>query len=319
MSSSRANLGTALALAAYFSLTVSDTFSKLLAGALDPFEVAFSGGLFGLLLIPFVCHRPRQWVDIVRPNYPRVWFTRAICVFVATAASVKSFMLLPLPEALSLMFLAPLFITIISVIFLKEHVTFWAWLAVFLGFGGILIVLRPGIKPFSEGDFWALIAAVACAVSITSCRFATKEKPLALFGSTLVGPFVGNGILMGFSATWPQNTTIAFYLFGYGFLAALGQLFMMMATDRAPANRVALPQYSQMIWGVIISYIVFHQGIDMWTYIGITALMLSGILNWIRQTIRYQKMALRDLKERYKASRAHRRMRVVARKMRRKT
>lgn len=297
--------GMALALGAYASFSISDAFSKLLAGQLDPFEVAFSGGVFGFLILPFICKPHESYLDIVRPQQKAMWFLRAACVFVATAASVEAFMLLPMPEALSLMFLMPLFVTILSVVLLKEKVTAWAWLAVVLGFVGVLIVLRPGVRPLNLGHLCALLAAVANAGSVIAYRLASTEGVrLSLFGSSLIGPLVGNGVLMGLHARWPASVEAWVYLFGYGFLAALGQLLMMLATARAPANRVALPQYTQMIWGVVLSYLVFKQPLDSWTFVGIFVLTISGMLNWIRQRIRYERMAMKERMERKKARKA---------------
>ncbi|WP_230975848.1 DMT family transporter [Acetobacter garciniae] len=297
--------GMALALGAYASFSISDAFSKLLAGQLDPFEVAFSGGVFGFLILPFIRKPHESYLDVFRPKKKAMWVLRAACVFVATAASVEAFMLLSMPEALSLMFLMPLFVTILSVVLLKEKVTLWAWLAVVLGFIGVLIVLRPGVRPLNMGHLCALVAAFANAGSVIAYRLADKETVrLSLFGSSLIGPLVGNGLLMGLHATWPATITAWVYLFGYGFLAALGQLLMMLATARAPANRVALPQYTQMVWGVVLSYVVFHQPLDGWTFVGIFVLTASGMLNWIRQRIRYEHMAMKERLERKKARKA---------------
>lgn len=285
--------GMALAFGAYALFSISDAFSKLLAGSLNPFEVAFSSGVFGLLLLPFVRKPHESYLDVFRPRLRGTWVLRAVCVFVATAASVKAFMLLSMPEALALMFLMPLFVTILSVTLLKEKVTAWAWLAVILGFIGVLIVLRPGVRPLNLGHLCALLAAFANAGSVIAYRLSSAETVrLSLLGSSLVGPLVGDGLLMGLNATWPATAEAWIYLFGYGFLAALGQLLMMLATARAPANRVALPQYSQMVWAVAFSYLLFHQSLDGWTFVGIIVLTASGLLNWIRQRIRYESLVI---------------------------
>ncbi|MBV1833616.1 DMT family transporter [Novacetimonas pomaceti] len=287
--------GMMLAFAAYSSFSVSDAYSKLLAGQLDPFEVAFSGGVFGFLIIPFIRKKNESYLDIFSPQRPAMWLVRAIATFVATAASVEAFMLLPMPEALSLMFLMPLFVTILSVSLLKEKVSSWAWASVILGFIGVLIVLRPGMRALHLGHLCALVAAVANAVGVIAYRLAGTNTPrLSLFGSSLFGPLVGDGLLMLGHAHWPHGLKTWFFLFGYGFLAALGQLLMMMATARAPANRVALPQYSQMLWAVAFSYFLFHQSLDGWTFVGITVVTFSGMLNWMRQRIKYEELALRE-------------------------
>ncbi|GBR36541.1 DMT family transporter [Gluconobacter kondonii] len=287
--------GILLALLGYAAFAISDACSKGLAGHLDPFEVAFSGGVFGFLLLPFIRRPDEPYSDIFATNRPGMWVLRAVSTFVSTAASVMAFMLLPMPEALSLMFLMPFFVTIISVTILKEKVSFWTWLSVGIGFLGVLIVLRPGARAFHLGHVCAIVAALANASSVVAYRLAgDKSARLSLFGSSLFGPLIGDGLLMITHASWPHGLRVWALLFGYGFLAALGQLFMMMATAVAPANRVALPQYSQMVWAVAFSYLLFHQPLDNWTFMGIIVVTLSGMLNWIRQKLRFERMALEE-------------------------
>ncbi|MCX5616109.1 DMT family transporter [Bombella sp. TMW 2.2559] len=283
--------GIVLALIGYAFFSISDACSKGLAGRLDPFEVAFFGGVFGLLIVPLLKRPNESYKVLVVSSHPWLWLVRAAAVFVATAGSVEAFMLLPMPEALSLMFLMPFFVTIVSVLFLKEQVTGWAWLSVLLGFAGVMIVLRPGVKALQFGHVCAIVVAMASAVSVIAYRFAGKETSrLTLYGSSLFGPLVGDGILMVQHFVLPHGVSEWLLLFGYGFLAAAGQLLLMLAASIAPANRVALPQYSQMVWIVAFSYFVFNQPVDMWDGIGIAVVTLSGMLNWLRQKIRFEKM-----------------------------
>ncbi|WP_040509378.1 DMT family transporter [Gluconobacter morbifer] len=287
--------GILLALIGYALFSISDACSKGLAGQLNPFEVAFSGGLFGFLILPFIRKPEESYSDIFATDRPGMWVLRAVSTFVSTAASVMAFMLLPMPEALSLMFLMPFFVTIISVTLLKEKVSGWTWLSVGIGFLGVLIVLRPGVRAFHLGHLCAIIAAVANATSVIAYRLAGNNSArLSLFGSSLFGPLIGDGLLMLGHITWPHGLKTWAILFGYGFLAALGQLFMMLATAVTPANRVALPQYTQMIWAVAFSYLLFHQSLDMWSFIGIVVVTLSGMLNWVHQKIRFERMALEE-------------------------
>lgn len=285
--------GMMLSFAAFALFSISDACSKGLAGQLDPFEVAFSGGIFGFLILPFIRKPQESYSDIFATDRPSMWLLRAFATFVSTASSVMAFMLLPMPEALSLMFLMPFFVTLISVGILKEKVSGWTWLSVGVGFLGVLIVLRPGVRAFHLGHLCAVIAAMANAASVIAYRLAGNQSArLSLFGSSLFGPLIGDGLLMLAHATWPHGAGNWALLFGYGFLAALGQLFMMMATALAPANRVALPQYSQMLWAVAFSYLLFHQPLDNWTFVGIVIVTLSGMLHWVRQKLHYERLAL---------------------------
>lgn len=287
--------GMMLSFIGFALFSISDACSKGLAGQLDPFEVAFSGGVFGFLILPFIRQPHESYTDIFATDRPSMWLLRAVSTFVSTAASVMAFMLLPMPEALALMFLMPFFVTLISVVLLKEKVSGWTWLSVAVGFLGVLIVLRPGARAFHLGHLCAVIAAMANAASVIAYRLSGQNSArLSLFGSSLFGPLIGDGLLMLAHASWPHGAVTWLLLFGYGFLAALGQLLMMMATALAPANRVALPQYSQMLWAVAFSYLLFNQPLDSWTFVGIVVVTLSGLLHWIRQKLRYERMALED-------------------------
>ena len=274
--------GMMLAFAAFASFSISDAYSKLLAGQIDPFEVAFFGGVFGLPLIPFIRGKNESYRDLFVVRQPVMWLVRAAATFAATAASVEAFMLLPMPEAFSLIFLMPLFVTVLSVVLLREKVSTLGWLSVIMGFVGVLIVLRPGLRALQFGHLCALIAAVASAVGVIAYRLSGKNTPrLSMFSSSLCGPLLGNGVLMLAHARWPHGANIWMFLFGYGFLAALGQLLMMLATTRAAASAIALPQYSQMLWAVAFSYYVFHEPLDSWTFVGVAVIIASGLFKWV--------------------------------------
>ncbi|MFT8978253.1 DMT family transporter, partial [Gluconobacter oxydans] len=181
--------GILLALLGYAAFSISDACSKGLAGHLDPFEVAFSGGVFGFILLPFIRRPDEPYSDIFATTRPGMWILRAVSTFVSTAASVMAFMLLPMPEALSLMFLMPFFVTIISVTILKEKVSFWTWLSVAVGFLGVLIVLRPGARTFHLGHVCAIVAALANASSVVASRVGGAGSPRRYrVGSSRVGP-----------------------------------------------------------------------------------------------------------------------------------
>lgn len=270
-------VGTLLAFAGFAAFSISDLFSKLLTGSLGPFEVAFSGGVFGILLLPAVKGKNESWRDLFPRAHWGVWLLRALSVFLATALSVEAFMLLPMAEAMALMFLCPFVTNLLSVFVLREPVRVSSWLATMTGFVGVLIVLRPGVREIGLGELCALGVAVVLALNVVSFKLGEgKETPLAAFSATLVGPLVGNGILMIRSFRWPETPLVWEYLFGYGFLMALGQFCLMRASARVPSSRVSLMQYSQMLWTVLFSLLIFHDHLDHWTMLGIAIILLSG-------------------------------------------
>jgi drug/metabolite transporter (DMT)-like permease len=91
-------------------------------------------------------------------------------------------------EAFCLLFLLPSFVTILSVIFLKEDVRWQRWAAVFVGFAGVLVVLRPGFRELSIGHLAAAIGGLTAAISIVVLRkMGPAEKRLSLYGAALLG------------------------------------------------------------------------------------------------------------------------------------
>ncbi|PTQ10192.1 EamA family transporter [Sphingomonas oleivorans] len=284
------NNGVLLAFLSYSAFALSDASVKLLEGTLDPFQVAFTGALLGLAVLPFIRRPEDRYGDVFATSRRDLWLLRAGAAMVGTVCSVIAFTTLPMPEAFVLIFLMPLFVTILSVLFLKEQVGPWRWTAVVLGFLGVLVVLRPGFRDLHGGHLAAFACGLASAASVVALRHArVSDKPISLFGSGLVGSLVGNGILMLPGLVLPDGRQIIFLL-GYGLLAALGQMLLILAAQRAPASQIAPPQYSQMVWAVALSYLLFDQPVDVATFIGIAIIIGAGLLTWARERIRFTRM-----------------------------
>ncbi|MCC2978007.1 DMT family transporter [Sphingomonas sp. PL-96] len=275
-----------IAFLSYAAFAISDASVKLVEGRINPFEAAFVGALLGFAALPFIRKPDERLGDLLRTTNRPLWLLRAGASAACTVCSVIAFTRLPMPEAFALIFLMPLFVTLLSVVFLKEIVGPWRWAAVVLGFVGVLIVLRPGLRAIGPGHVAALAAGFTSALSIISFRLASpQEKRMSLFGAGLIGPLLVNGVLMLPAFTVPALADLVL-LASYGLLAAAGQALLMTATLRLPASQVAPPQYSQMIWAVLFSYCLFRQPVDAATFLGIAVIVLAGLLTWLRERVR---------------------------------
>lgn len=279
----RTAAGVLLAFASYASFSCSDAAIRLLHGAIDPFELAFLGALLGLAALPFVRQPGERWGDLVRVERPWLWIGRAAGTAVSTVTSVIAFTDLPMPEAFALIFLMPLFVTILSVLFLHEHVGRWRWAAVCMGFVGVLVVLRPGFRALSLGHAAAVAAGLSTSVAVLMVRLGGgRETALATYGAGLAGPLFVNGLLMLPHIAVPSESSVPLIL-AYGLLAAAGQALLLLAAQRASANRIASPQYSQMLWAVWFGAVLFHEPVDRATVLGIAIIMAAGVLTWARE------------------------------------
>ncbi|MBV2143211.1 DMT family transporter [Falsochrobactrum sp. TDYN1] len=275
--------GIFLAFASYAAFAVSDACVKFIDGTLSPYEIAFYGAVLGVLAIPFTKKPEDAWSDMFRTTNIRLWLLRTVTATMGVIGSVVAFTHLSMAEAFALIFLLPAFVTILSVLFLKEQVGWRRWSAVAIGFLGVMIVLRPGFRELSIGHLGALGGGFGGAMSIVIFRVMGKsEKRISLYTAGLIGPIIICGLLMipGYQTPGAQQWL---YLAGYGLLAALANILLMLAAQYAPASAIASPQYSQMLWAILFGYFIFNDRIDMPMLIGIVLITISGLFTFIRE------------------------------------
>lgn len=283
--------GVCLAFVAYFAYALSDASVKLLEGGIHPLQSAFFGGVFGIAAIPFLLSPGERWHYAFRSRNRRMWVLRAIAAVTGALGSITAFTYLSMAEAFSLLFLMPAFVTVMSVLFLKEDVGWRRWAAVILGFIGVLIVLRPGFRALNIGHAGAVIGGFSGAMTIVLMRaMGGKERRISLYGAGLVGLILVSGVLMVPYFRWP-TTGQWIWLAGYGLLAAVGNTLVMMASARAPATLVAPPQYSQMLWAIILGYFVFGDRLDWPMAVGVALIIASGLITFLREKVRAPTVA----------------------------
>ncbi|KRE89533.1 hypothetical protein ASG87_04195 [Frateuria sp. Soil773] len=275
--------GVLLGFLAFAAYALSDAFVKRLEGSLPAYEAVFFGALLGLTALPFIKRRDDRWREVLVARRQGLWLVRAAAGAVGNTAAVIAFTALPMAEAFALIFLLPVFVTLLSVLVLREHVGWRRWAAVVAGFAGVLVVLRPGFRVLGAGHLAAIVCGLAGAVSMIALRQAgPHEKRVTLYGAGVVGPMLLAGLLMLPDFRWPDPGQ-AGLLLGYGLLAALAAVLLMLATQKAPANRVAPTQYSQMVWAVLLGYALFHDRLDWPMALGIAIILGAGLFTFVRE------------------------------------
>lgn len=275
--------GVLLGFMAFAAYALSDAFVKSLRGSLPAYEAVFFGAALGLTALPFIKGDGDRWREVLFAQRQGLWLVRAIASAVGSIAAVIAFTALPMAEAFALIFLLPIFVTILSVLVLKEHVGWRRWSAVMAGFIGVLVVLRPGFRVLGVGHLAAIICGLAGAISMIALRLAgPHEKRITLYGAGMVGSMLITGLLMLSEFHWPSLHQWLLLL-GYGLLAALASVLLMLATQKAPANHVAPTQYSQMLWAVLLGYVVFHDPLDWPMAIGIAIILGAGLFTFVRE------------------------------------
>lgn len=275
--------GVLLGFAAFAAYAISDAFVKSLRGSLPAYEAVFFGAVLGLSALPFIRKRDDRWHEVLVAQRQGLWLVRALASAVGSTAAVIAFTALPMAEAFALIFLLPIFVTILSVLVLGEHVGWRRWSAVVAGFIGVLVVLRPGFRVLGLGHLAAIVCGLSGAISMIALRLSgPHEKHITLYGAGVVGSILLTGALMLPAFAWPSLHQWLLLL-GYGLLAALASVLLMLATQKAPANHVAPTQYSQMLWAVLLGYVLFHDRLDWPMAIGIAIILGAGLFTFVRE------------------------------------
>jgi drug/metabolite transporter (DMT)-like permease len=278
--------GVLFGFAAFAVFALSDASVKLIRGKLPPYESAFFGAVCGLLVLPFLLRPGDRWSDVFVTSNRTLWLARFLALPVSVIGSVTAFSHLSMAEAFVLIFLLPAFVTLMSVFFLKEQVGFRRWSAVATGFLGVLIVLRPGFRQLGIGHFGAVFAGLGGAISVVCFRaVGAKEKRVSLLGAGTLGGVMVCGLLTAphfVVPTGPQWGELA----GYGLLAAAANLMIMYAALLAPATLIGPTQYSQMLWAILLGYLLFDDRVDVPMLVGIVLIIGSGLLTLMRERIR---------------------------------
>lgn len=278
--------GVLIAFVSFAAFAFSDASVKLLEGTLSPYQAAFLGAIFGLIGLPFLMKSGDRWTDIFSTTNRPLWILRFAAQAGGTIGSVTAFTHLSMAEAFALIFLLPSFVTIMSVIFLKEKVGVRRWGAVLIGFIGVMVVLRPGFRELSIGHLGAVFGGLSGAISIVVFRaMGPSEKNISLYGAGVLGTLIVCGALAipGFQVPTAMQWV---WLAGYGGFAALAAILLMYAVNYAPATLIGPTQYSQMLWAVFFGYLVFGDTIDLPMVIGILLIVGSGLLTLMRERVR---------------------------------
>lgn len=266
-----------MVMAAVSIFSVCDLVSKYLTRFYPIPLIIWARFTFHLLLV-IVVLGPRFGLALVRTARPGAQIMRGVLLVLGSVFFVSALKYMPLAESTAIAYLAPLLVTLMSVVFLKEKVERARWIAVLCGFIGVLIIVRPGSTVFS----WAVLlpmgnAVVFAAYQILTRRLAGLESPYtSIFYAGLVGTLLLSPLIPSFW-TPPQSGLHVLAFITIGMLGALGHLILIKAYDHAPASRLAPFGYSQLIWVALIGFLAFGDFPDTWSLVGIATLVASGI------------------------------------------
>lgn len=221
---------------------------------------------------------PQTGWRILRTRRPGVQFLRSCLLIASTFLFFSAIRYVPIAQAASISFTAPLIVAILAGPMLGEKVTPARVLALIVGFVGVLVVIRPGAAVFQ----WASLLIVGSATSyaiyqILTRRVAGFDAPeTSVVYSALVGSVLMS-VVVPFSWKTPASWTDGLLLASLGVLGGLAHYSMARAMTYAPANFLSPFTYWQMVGSVVVGYLMFSEVPDAYTWAGAGLIIAAGI------------------------------------------
>ena len=289
-------LGITLKVISALLFTVMMTLIKTLNSAIPTGEVIFARSFFAILpILGYICWRiwrERSGVRLLpgiraalHTDWPFRHVRRGVVGCVAMGSSFFALSLLPLSEAITIGYAAPLVTVLLAPLMLGEKVGIYRTTAVIAGFVGVLLVLSPHLFSSTAdrgngallGAFVALLGACCTALAMIQIRAMTKsESTMAItfyfaISSTMLGL-----LSLPFGWVLPEPLTIA-KLVIIGIIGGVAQIFMTGSYRHAPTSLIAPFDYTSLMWAVALGYLVFGEVPAPVTLAGAAVIVASGL------------------------------------------
>ena len=260
-------------LGAMILFSTMGVFIKLSSSQLHPLEVVFFRNFLALFFLT-------QWIfqqraTVFKSNRKKLYTLRAVFNVVGMAAGFTALTLIPLAEATALSFTAPLFATLGAALILGEVVRQRRIIAIFFGFIGMLIILRPGIEAISPGALLAIANAITIAITVLIVKKLTiTEKPITIvaFMALLQTPMALIPAL--FYWEWPSLITWT-WLFCLAGAGTIGHLMYTKAIQLAEVSQLQPIDFVRLPIIALFGYIVFAEQPGICVWIGGAVIFLS--------------------------------------------
>ncbi|MGB3866017.1 MAG: DMT family transporter [Xanthobacteraceae bacterium] len=284
-----------LVIASTVFLACSDALAKYLTRSLPPVEIAFIRFfVFALIMLPAIAMRSGG--NVLATRRPVIQVLRGIALVSSSLFFIWGLGYLPIAEASATAFVAPVFVTCLSIVMLSERVGLRRWLATIVGLIGVLIVMRPGTSAFNVAAFFPIASALGWAFALVLTRqIAGTDRPVTTMAWSAIVGLAVLAVLAPFfwvTPTW-QQVGIAVLI---GISSTLGHWIVVLAYRHGDASVLAPFTYSQLVWVSLLGFIMFAEIPDRWTVLGACVIICSGL--YIAHRERIRKVRMRDTPER---------------------
>lgn len=269
-------LGILTIVAALQVLPFSDIMAKYLSLSLPLIQVVWGRFFFHCIATgaySAVLHGP----SVLKPPLSIMLLSRSAALFAAVGLFYVTIHYLPLTTSLTLWFIEPFILTLMAAVFLKEKVSPLQWLAVLLGFVGILVAMRPTLVDWHWAYLTGVFAGIFYALFLFLTHFIDTKTPavVSVYHTGLAGCLIASlAVVPHWINPLPAQWLL---LIATGIVAALAHLLIIKSFEWARASIIAPYTYTEIIMGAVLGYLVFADMPDVWVFVGLAIVIASGI------------------------------------------
>jgi drug/metabolite transporter (DMT)-like permease len=279
-------IGIALMCGALACFACLDTMAKFLNHYMDTLQVVWAR-YTGALVVALAISNPFTRPALMRSSRPGLQVARSVLLLGSTLLNFFALRWLQLDQAMAIIFSTPFFVAILSGPILGEWVGWRRWTAICVGFVGVLLVVRPGLGGIHPAALFSLAAALFYAAYSVTTRILsrTDSNETTLFYSNLVGA-AAMLPLMPFVWTTPGDPLVIGVMCVTGVFGTVGHYLLIMAHRLAPPALLAPFIYTQIVWVIMLGYLVFADVPNHWTLAGAAIVVGSGLYILYREQVR---------------------------------
>ena len=285
--------GIFFALLGFSLFSIGDVFiKKLVDGGFRPAEIAFFLNLFYLPFMIVLSPVIGGIKATLRTEQLHLHVLRALLGIGTFIINVYAFQILGLALSYTLMFIAPFFVTLFSHFFLNDRVQIHRFIAIMIGFAGVLVVLQPWGEPLHPIAYLMVLSAFLIAAGQVLARKIGGDEPVlafSLFGNIIGLQVFGVLVFWDGSATIPQGWDwLSFFIIACFHMVAI--LLTSKAFASTSTTLVAPFHYVQLLWGAAFGYFLFGSALSVWTILGAVLIVSGGIYMIHRERVRHQEI-----------------------------
>ncbi|QOP45049.1 DMT family transporter [Sulfurimonas paralvinellae] len=283
------NKGVQYMLIASFTFAIMGAFAKLASQHMSSLEVVFFRNIAGVVIVgAAVLKKPMRHVG----GKPLLLFFRGFMGFVALLAFFYNIAHISLGDAMTYSKTSPIFTAIFAWLFLHEKLSMKAWIAVFIGFVGIVFITQPSGFGFSKYDWLGIFSGVGAALAYTSVRelkqyYDTRAIVLSFMGVGTLGP-----VLLFFVSPYIDAPELDFilgkfvmphgvvwlYVIAMGLFATLSQVLMTKAYGETKAGIVGAVSYTNIFFSILVGLFLGDALPSVMTTFGIVLIVVAGVM-----------------------------------------